>query len=215
MSHTWFTADLHLGHAAILRHQPRRPWLTIEEHDGALLDILNKYVQREDTLYILGDWVWRAGKAGHYRQRINCRKIHLVQGNHDANSLRRHVSTMELMMFPKIDGQHFHLSHYPLASWRKKQHGGIHLYGHCHGTVEEEFNLLSPFRKSMDVGVDNAEYLTGEHDLENIFGEGSPLSKLYDLDGYILLIGVDHSANTSLHLAEYRADYPGKHEEEE
>jgi aminoglycoside 3-N-acetyltransferase len=28
----------------------------------------------------------------------------------------------------------------------------------------------------------------------------------------VLLLGVDHSANTSLHLAEYRASYPGKTE---
>ncbi len=61
----------------------------------------------------------------------------------------------------------------------------------------------------------NAAFLTEGHDLENVFGEGSPLSKLYDLDGYILLIGVDHSRNTSLHLAESRADYAGKHLEEE
>jgi aminoglycoside 3-N-acetyltransferase len=71
-----------------------------------------------------------------------------------------------------------------------------------------------PARSFAAVGA-NAEFLTEEHDLENVFGEGSPLSKLYDLDGYILLIGVDHSKNTSLHLAECRANYPGKHDEEE
>jgi aminoglycoside 3-N-acetyltransferase len=55
-----------------------------------------------------------------------------------------------------------------------------------------------------------AEYLTENHDLENIFGEGSPLAKLYELDGYILLIGVKHNKNTSLHLAETRAEFKGK-----
>jgi aminoglycoside 3-N-acetyltransferase len=30
-----------------------------------------------------------------------------------------------------------------------------------------------------------------------------------------LLIGVNHSKNTSLHLAEYRANYAGKHDEEQ
>ena len=57
----------------------------------------------------------------------------------------------------------------------------------------------------------NAEYLVSDHDLSNIFGEGSPIGKLYDLDGYILLIGVDHDKNTSIHLADVRAEYPGKH----
>ena len=56
-----------------------------------------------------------------------------------------------------------------------------------------------------------AEYLTENHDLSNIFGDGSPIGKLYELDGYVLLIGVGYDKNTSLHLADVRADYPGKH----
>lgn len=57
-----------------------------------------------------------------------------------------------------------------------------------------------------------AEYLTVNHDLSNIFGEGSPIGKLYELDGYVLLIGVGYDKNTSLHLADVRAEYPGKHD---
>lgn len=56
-----------------------------------------------------------------------------------------------------------------------------------------------------------AEYLTEGHDLSNIFGDGSPIGKLYELDGYVLLIGVGFDKNTSLHLADVRAEYPGKH----
>ncbi len=56
----------------------------------------------------------------------------------------------------------------------------------------------------------NAEYLVKDHDLSDIFGEKSPLGKLYALDGKVLLIGVGHDKNTSLHLADVRADYPGK-----
>ncbi len=55
-----------------------------------------------------------------------------------------------------------------------------------------------------------AEYLTSNHDLSNIFGEASPIAKLYELDGYVLLIGVGYDKNTSLHLAETRANFPGK-----
>ncbi len=57
----------------------------------------------------------------------------------------------------------------------------------------------------------NAAYLTADHDLSDIFGESSPLAKLYELDGKVLLIGVDYDKNTSLHLADVRATYPGKH----
>lgn len=56
-----------------------------------------------------------------------------------------------------------------------------------------------------------AGYLTAGHDLSNIFGEGSPVGKLYELDGYVLLVGVGYDKNTSLHLADVRAEYPGKH----
>ncbi len=58
----------------------------------------------------------------------------------------------------------------------------------------------------------HADYLTKDHDLSNIFGEGSPIAKLYELDGHVLLIGVDYDKNTSLHLADVRAEYPGKHD---
>lgn len=56
-----------------------------------------------------------------------------------------------------------------------------------------------------------AEYLTSGHDLSDIFGDTSPIGKLYELDGYVLLIGVGYDKNTSLHLADVRAEYPGKH----
>ena len=55
------------------------------------------------------------------------------------------------------------------------------------------------------------QYLTENHDLSNIFGEDSPIDKLYKLDGYVLLIGVGYDKNTSIHLADVRAEYPGKH----
>jgi aminoglycoside 3-N-acetyltransferase len=40
--------------------------------------------------------------------------------------------------------------------------------------------------------------------------ESSPLGRVYDLDGFVLLVGVDYSSNTSLHLAEYKAKYTTK-----
>ncbi|WP_199620431.1 aminoglycoside N(3)-acetyltransferase [Paenibacillus alkalitolerans] len=41
-------------------------------------------------------------------------------------------------------------------------------------------------------------------------GDESPVGRVYDMDGRVLLIGVGHGSNTSLHLAEYRASYEGK-----
>ena len=52
-----------------------------------------------------------------------------------------------------------------------------------------------------------AERLIATHALEDPFGETSPVGQLYALDGFILLLGTDHASNTSLHLAEHRANY--------
>lgn len=55
-----------------------------------------------------------------------------------------------------------------------------------------------------------AETVIGQHNLEFGLGERSPLARVYDMNGWVLLLGVGHSSNTSLHLAEYRANYPAK-----
>lgn len=49
------------------------------------------------------------------------------------------------------------------------------------------------------------EYITENHSLEFALGETSPLARIYDLDGQILLLGVGHGNNTSLHLSENRS----------
>jgi aminoglycoside 3-N-acetyltransferase len=56
----------------------------------------------------------------------------------------------------------------------------------------------------------NAKFLTDDHCLEHDAGDRSPVGRLYELDGYVLLLGVEHWNNTSLHLAEFRANYRGK-----
>lgn len=60
----------------------------------------------------------------------------------------------------------------------------------------------------------NAKYLVSNHDLSDIFGETSPIAKLYNLNGHVLLLGTDYDKNTSIHLADVRANYPSKHMEE-
>ncbi|HTN87349.1 MAG TPA: AAC(3) family N-acetyltransferase [Sorangium sp.] len=56
----------------------------------------------------------------------------------------------------------------------------------------------------------HAERVTANHSLAYDLGEGSPLARIYELGGWVLLLGVGHGNNTSLHLAEHRADFPGK-----
>lgn len=54
----------------------------------------------------------------------------------------------------------------------------------------------------------HAPYITEGHTLEYALGEGSPLARIYDVDGWVVLLGVGYDSNTSFHLAEYRAPRP-------
>lgn len=56
----------------------------------------------------------------------------------------------------------------------------------------------------------HAAKVTENHALDHGLGETSPLARIHELDGHILLLGVGHENNTSLHLAQYRASYLGK-----
>ncbi len=48
------------------------------------------------------------------------------------------------------------------------------------------------------------------HALADGLGESSPLARLYELDAQVLLLGVGHERNSSLHLAECRTAWKGK-----
>jgi aminoglycoside 3-N-acetyltransferase len=51
----------------------------------------------------------------------------------------------------------------------------------------------------------NAATIVGGHELTSSLGEASPLARVYDLGGHVLLLGVGYDRNTSFHLAEYRS----------
>lgn len=50
-----------------------------------------------------------------------------------------------------------------------------------------------------------ASEIVSDHSLEHGLGGDSPLGRLYDLQSSIVLLGVGHDRNTSLHLSEIRA----------
>lgn len=55
-----------------------------------------------------------------------------------------------------------------------------------------------------------AAHITAGHLPGTGFGDESPLARIYELEGHVLLLGVDHANDTSLHLAEARARFPNK-----
>ena len=174
----WFTADLHFGHGNIIKYC-NRPFMTeaerheveknprskfalsaetVARHDEALLEAINTRVQPDDILWILGDFCMGGlPMATDYRNRIRCRNLHLVRGNHDRPAVEPVFSqTIEQGMFV-FQKQHIWLNHYPMRSWNRSYHGSWHLYGHVHGVLAAE-DEREDWRLTRDVGVDACGY---------------------------------------------------------
>jgi aminoglycoside 3-N-acetyltransferase len=60
------------------------------------------------------------------------------------------------------------------------------------------------------IGI-RAEELTRDAPFHYPLGENSPLARLYRLNGRVLLLGVNHTANSAIHLAEVWANAPYIH----
>ncbi len=177
MQNIFFTSDTHYNHKNIVRgtsewkgfeeggsHQRTRDFDTLEEHNEVLVKSINSLVKENDILYHLGDWSF----GGHenikiFRNRLNCKNIHLIFGNHDQHiepkdspyrgcfNSAQHVKQFSLRLGTEKTGKYgkqgFFLSHYSHQVWNQHHHGVIHLFGHSHGTIKG-------IGKSMDVGVD-------------------------------------------------------------
>ncbi len=86
------------------------------------------------------------------------------------------------------------------------------------GAVPEAFRRQNGTRRGVHPSVSFAargplaDAIVSDQSIDFPTGDGSPLARLYDLEGQILLAGVDYMNATSLHLAEFRAAYPSKKE---
>lgn len=82
------------------------------------------------------------------------------------------------------------------------------------GAITEAFRrreaaVRSPHpTKSVATIGPHADALVAEHEPSNSVGPDSPLHRLLDPDGRILLLGVDHTANSAIHVAERLAGVP-------
>lgn len=138
-----------------------RPFSSVREMDETIINNINALVLPDDTLYCLGDFIFKnAQRVPAYRDRINCKNIILIRGNHDP----RKRGNPHPVLFKSFNSVHDMLQitdnyngktidiimcHYAMRTWNKSHYGSISLYGHSHGTLFDDSNLLS-----MDVGVD-------------------------------------------------------------
>lgn len=85
MEKTFFIADTHFGHNAIIDYE-NRPFSCAEEMDEAIIRNWNSVVSYEDRIFVVGDFsAYDREKTADICRRLNGRK-YLIMGNHDTES---------------------------------------------------------------------------------------------------------------------------------
>lgn len=157
MPRIWFTADTHFGHANIIKYT-NRPFQSVKEMNIVMVENWNAFVHPDDEVYHLGDVaLCDAGHLAKLLDKLNG-KIYLIKGNHEKTAMAcqdrfewvkdYHELIVEDPTTPK-GRRLIILMHYAMRVWNASHHGSWQLYGHSHGTLPDDPNLLS-----IDVGVD-------------------------------------------------------------
>lgn len=157
----YFTSDVHVGHANIIKYS-NRPYSSVDEMNEQLIQNWNSIVTKEDDVWSLGDFSFmNFDKTINFIRRLNYRSFNMVLGNHCKDIRNRQRAYLDSKLVNSIqeykeitvEGQHIVLFHYGCRVWNRVHRGSWLLYGHSHGT-------LPPYGKSVDVGVD-APFVTG------------------------------------------------------
>lgn len=166
----WFTSDTHYAHKNICKGQSTwedksqcRDFETVDEMNDTLVNNINAVVGPEDHLYHNGDFAFGRGPENiiEFRNRINCKNVFFFIGNHDRlikndKELQKLFLKVRLKATLRIEDQDIVFNHFPEIIWDKHHHGAIHLYGHCHNSLNEvsELDYVLHDRKCMDIGID-------------------------------------------------------------
>lgn len=162
----YFTSDLHFGHANIIRFT-NRPFSGADEMDQALVFNINSRVQKDDNLFILGDFAMGRGvdKLTFMREKLSqfdCENVYLVVGNHDIKDINqlRKCGLKEVWTHCNIEenGHKVVLNHFPFMEWDGYYRGSYHLHGHIHKDRSYNEDMRSRGIRRYDVGVDANGY---------------------------------------------------------
>lgn len=154
------------------RTQRNNRWHPSEESisrmDEYLIDRINENVDQNDILWHLGDFCfWKNHNlfqfTKSYRDRIRCKNVFLVAGNHDSAETKKVFDGYFDYKEIKVHSKNIVLSHYAHCFWNRSHYGSWMLYGHAHSSAEHWLDQNMPGRLSMDVGVDNAFRLLGDY----------------------------------------------------
>lgn len=148
----FYISDFHFGHSNIIKFD-NRPFSTVEEMDNTLINNWNSVVEKDDTVYILGDFCWQSEDRWiEILKQLKGNKI-LIRGNHDpwhlSQQLRNMFKDVKDYKEVKDSGRRVLLSHYPMPFYRGAYNPDIiHLFGHIHTTLENDF--LEHLREYID-----------------------------------------------------------------
>ena len=156
----FFSSDLHWGHQRGFLYEPRG-FPSIEEHDEAILNNINKLVRPQDTLFVLGDLMLNDNEKGmEYLRAIKCNNVRVILGNHDSQTRQELYQSLPNFSvlgyaYPFVyKKKNFMLSHYPMLTqnmdddkkpWQKTWN----LCGHSHTK-----NKFDPITHSIHVELD-------------------------------------------------------------
>lgn len=195
----FFTSDTHYNHSNICRATTNwsnsdmtRDFHSLGEMNDNLVTNINETVGEDDILIHMGDFSFGGFEyIEEFRNRINCKNIHLFLGNHDhhiennRNNIRNIFSSVQhydrlIVKKPdpfiknKLNHFTFVCMHFPIASWDGMNRGVIHIHGHVH--LSNKLRIGNG--KSIDVGVDGNNltpisleqviYLMGKQDINKL-----------------------------------------------
>ena len=152
----YYIADTHFGHENVLKFD-NRPFENVNEMDKVMIEQWNAVVGKNDDVYIIGDFCYRAKKGAlWYLKQLNGRK-HLIQGNHDEyllsdEAVMKEFVSVDKMRYVKDGSYSIVLCHFPIAEWNRYYRNSWHIYGHIHNKKTGCYKFLENEERALNAG---------------------------------------------------------------